>query len=356
MKDLYHMLTGLVLACLFALPAFAQEDTPPAPNGTPPYRDVPVELSLFSPAEIFHHPRKRVNGFQLNILYGRTYALRGFATGIVHVAEKEMTGFQLNAANMAPGKVRGLQLGFINRGAGVRGMQGALINIATPDTRGLQLGIINMATSFLESEKTFLETGTYRGAQLGIFNLGDSITGTQCGIINVADTVTGLQLGIINIADSVESAAVGLINIYRNGFWDISTYFSMNTLLNIAIRSRGTWSYGIFMVGYDPRSDTDLDRASIGFGFGFHFSWGSFYLDTDFTYHLTAKGFNSNLFEHDSGTNRGYGTIKIRILPGWQIMKRLSLFAGPVCNIYPPISRDFGYRFDFNAGVNVTVF
>ncbi len=348
---------SLLLIVLFLLPAvIGAEESGSDSKGATAYREVPVEFSLYSPVEIFRDPRKRVNGFQLSLIYGNTFAFRGFSTGLIHAVDEDMTGFQLNLSNIVKGTARGVQAGLINRGAAFNGMQAAIINITTPSSRGFQLGLINMSTAFLEENNTFLEADTLKGLQLGIFNISDNINGVQVGFINVADSVRGLQLGLINISDSVEGIPIGLINIYTEGAWDISSYFSLNTLLNIAVRSRGKLSYGIFMLGYDPRSDRSLDRASLGFGFGFHLEIGLFHIDTDLTYHLTSKGFNDDLFNHDSGTNSGYGTIKLRLLPGWQIINRISIFAGPVCNIYPPINRDFGYRFDFNAGITITIF
>jgi|GEM_PF-3134881 len=353
-KNIFILTTVLLLVS--SLPLFSEETEKKQPEPEKKYHDVWGELSVFAPVQIFNYPNKRVTGFQFSLLYGTTYTLKGFSLGMVHSAAEDVTGLQLNMGNFSGGTIRGLQAGLINRSRSLRGMEIATLNITTSDVKGLQMGCINMATNFFEEKKTFLEDKTYHGTQIGFINITDNITGAQIGFINFADTAKGLQLGLVNISDSIEGVPIGFINIYTNGFWDISTFFSMNTLLNVAVKSRGKWSYGIFMLGYDPRSDRSLDRASLGFGFGFHFTFGVFYLDTDLTYNLTSKGFNKDLFNHDSGTSGGYATLKLRLLPGWQIIERVSVFAGPVCNLYPPINRNFGYSFDFNAGATITVF
>jgi len=115
-----------------------------------------LQLSFWAPLQIFPE-NFDVSGFRLNFPYGRNANLRGLDLGIF---------------NHVTGVVEGFQCGFGNRAT---------------ELDGLQLGVFNSSDSS--------EAGC---CQLGLINMGKTVTGVQIGLFNYCNTMSGVQIGLLN--------------------------------------------------------------------------------------------------------------------------------------------------------------
>ena len=136
--------------CVFyfvSVPASAENPT----NDT--LTTTPLNLSLFTPVELFPVKPRRVVGLSLNVLYGHEEELWGLQAGMVNSADL-LQGFQVGVANISDGgtgfqaglfqwvdgDLFGVQLGLTNYVRNFSGLQISAGNIAT-DASGIQVGL-----------------------------------------------------------------------------------------------------------------------------------------------------------------------------------------------------------------------
>lgn len=354
MKILFPTLV-LIAVFLMGIEARSQE-TSPVTNGEK--KIIPVEISLYSPLEIFPGWNEEIHGVHLSFIYGRTGSLKGFSLGPAHRVDNSVTGAEFAFFNNVQGDVTGMQAALVNLCMNLRGFQAAVINLTGPEIRGVQVAALNITGVLEDRSSGYVETAVVKGTQIGFINKTDDLYGAQIGFINICRNGTGSQVGLINISREMTGTSLGFLNIFTGGGVDLSLYSGLYTLTNLSVRSMGKYSYGIFSAGFDPRDSSTTDRASFGFGFGARIPLplpGSFYTDTDLMFHFMSRGFNGDLFNMDSSGSEGYAAVTIRLLPGWQFSERFSLFAGPVCLIYPAVNRDFDVKIGVNGGVTVTI-
>ncbi|PKL39811.1 MAG: hypothetical protein CVV44_06200 [Spirochaetae bacterium HGW-Spirochaetae-1] len=352
MKTLFPIL--ILIAIFFTGTEAPGQESPTGINKEK--KIIPVELSLYSPLEIFPGWNEEIHGVHLSLIYGRTGSLKGFSLGPAHRVENSVLGTELAFFNNVQGDVTGVQAALVNLCMNLRGFQAAVINLTGPEIRGVQLAALNITGVLEDRSSGYVDTAVVKGTQIGFINKTDDLYGAQIGFINICRNGTGCQVGLINISREMTGASLGFLNIFTGGGVDLSLYSGLYTLTNLSVRSMGKYSYGIFSAGFDPRPGGTTDRASFGFGFGARIPLPiSFYADTDLMFHFMSRGFNGDLFNMDSSGSEGYAAVTIRLLPGWQFSERFSLFAGPVCLIYPAVNRDFDVKIGVNGGVTVTI-
>ena len=122
-------------------------------------QDKPVNLSLFTPLQIFSAD-KSIGYFRFNLIYGRNTTLTS-----------------------------GLDLGLVNHltAGESMGVQWGLVNWVDADMKGWQNGWIN-ATK-----------GNFTGFQWGFVNYSGHTKGLMLGFVNYTETMHGLQIGLINV-------------------------------------------------------------------------------------------------------------------------------------------------------------
>ena len=262
--------TSLVCLCLTGSKALAD---PPEDEGM---YTTPVNLSLFTPIELFPLKPRRVVGLSLNLLYGHEEELWGAQAGVVNSADL-LRGVQLGVANISDGgtgvqiglfqwvegDLVGVQVGLTNYVRDFKGLQLSAGNIATrvkgiqlsPGSNindsfsgiqvglwnsnrknfwGIQVGLLNenqMQTrgagsiqvgnvEYSQLETTYHHGGRADGIQVGlILNQALVTNGAQIGIFNYSAKISGLQLGILNYTEELNGIQIGLLNFNTNGLF-----------------------------------------------------------------------------------------------------------------------------------------
>lgn len=123
-----------------------------------PAAERPVQLSLFTPLQIFPE-EDNITVFRFNLIYGR------------------------NAS------VRGLDLGLVNHttGSGSKAVQWGLVSWNDEDFTGWQYNTVNVTRR------------NFKGFQWGAVNYVNSGRGLQLGLVNYAETMYGIQIGFVNV-------------------------------------------------------------------------------------------------------------------------------------------------------------
>jgi len=121
-------------------------------------KDKPIQLSLFSPIQLFPEETPIV-GLRLSLIYGRNSSVTGLDWGLVN--------------HTTSGLSKGVQFG--------------LVSLVEADFVGWQNNAINITK------------GDFEGFQWGIVNYANRANGFQLGLVNYAVTMNGLQIGLINI-------------------------------------------------------------------------------------------------------------------------------------------------------------
>lgn len=121
-------------------------------------QDRPIQLSLFTPVQIFPEDNS-ISGVRLNLIYGRNAYVTGLDVGLVNhtktgtskgvqfgmvgLVESDFVGWQSNDINITKGNFKGLQLGVVNYANYANGVQFGLVNYAV-SMKGLQIGLVNI--------------------------------------------------------------------------------------------------------------------------------------------------------------------------------------------------------------------
>jgi hypothetical protein len=175
-KSAWFWMVLVLAAALFAVPESDAQG-----------RTVPVQLSLYSPAQVFPEDTDVV-GLRLNLIRGVNNHVSGIDIGLWNRAYGDETAFQLGGLNVVDGHYGGIQLGVANLvGETFTGWQGGLFNMTRGESGMLQSGAMNLALSGL------------RGVQLGFVNYAQDISGLQIGVFNACQVMYGVQIGLVNI-------------------------------------------------------------------------------------------------------------------------------------------------------------
>ena len=123
-------------------------------------QDKPVNLSLFTPLQIFSAD-KSIGYFRFNQIYGRNTTLTsGLDLGLVnHLTAGESMGVQWGAVNWVDADLKGIQWS-------------PAVNYTKGNFTGFQWGFVNV-------------TGHTKGLMIGFVNYSETMHGLQIGLINV---------------------------------------------------------------------------------------------------------------------------------------------------------------------------
>lgn len=295
---------------------------------------VALNLSLVPPlaTNALLGPRS-LNHVSLGVLGARSLQLRGVGlSGGVSWVDGTMEGGQVSGlVNVAGGEVWGGQVavgGNLAFGNG-RGVQLAgLLNIAEGSFTGLQVSATaNRTDAAMRGAQVAVgvnATETLKGLQLGLINLAGDVTGTQIGLINVGNEVRGLQLGLLNIAEDV-SVPIGALSIVRKGRLAFEVWADDIAPVNVGLKYGSRHVYVLLGYGAQPwkGSYRSVDFA----GLGLHLPFApSHYLDVDLSYGMWRPQLFGDAPSHHLG--------RLRAMVGWELKRRLALFAGASLNYY----------------------
>jgi hypothetical protein len=310
------------ILCIMAIAAMAQEANTTSDNADgKTYTHVPFSLSFV--------PGISTSGFMggdiitncaFNIIAGHYAKLQGVEFGsILNWETEKVYGAQFSGvANIVEGNVRGFQgAGTVNYvGGHVRiGQLSGAINVALRDLEGVQTaGALNMTL------------GHVRGAQISVVNIGGDVLGAQVGVVNIARRVQGAQVGIVNFADEFKGAPIGIFSFVRKGQIHVDMWASETSAANIALKTGSEQVYSILALGYQPTFGDDPYRWSYGIGIG-----GRIPLGVGFA-NIEALSFHIN--EDEIWTEEFHNLNKLRVIYGWEIDPRFSIFAGATLNVF----------------------
>lgn len=214
--------------------------------------------------------------------------------------------------------------------AGVNGIEfGGLFNINRMNSRYLQLaGVFNMVggtvTGLQVAGVHNRALDTVKGVQIATFinKAEGQMAGLQLSALNnSAHKLKGVQIGLVNTADTSQGASIGLINIIGNGFFKATLSTSDLTNTNISFKTGTHNFYTALLVGINLDPNNKL--YTIGFGMGHDFMLNNkVYISTEAAYHFVGAG---------NWDNR---LIQGKLLLNVQLLKNISLFAGPTFNRY----------------------
>jgi hypothetical protein len=217
--------------------------------------------------------------------------------------------------------------------AGVDGLEvGGLFNINKRDTRYLQLaGVFNLVggtvTGMQLAGVSNQALDTVKGVQLaGFINTAESqVSGLQLSALNNrAHKLKGVQIGLVNQADSSTGASIGLLNIVNNGFYRVSMSASSMMPVNFSFASGTRDFYTLVHVGGDPFAKYPQLSMGLGIGHDFIISRRVF-ASASLNYHVSGE----NITFQDK-LKQG------KLLLNAQLSNKVSVYAGPVYNIFKP--------------------
>ena len=172
----------------------------------------PVSVSIMPPVQ-FPPESFSVTGVRASVFWGKHRDLYGFDFGIIgNMTQQSFVGSAVSGIfNYTEGSttIVGIQLagiGNYNKNkTNVVGVQLATIanyNSAASSVTGLQIALANLSS----------HTDIY-GAQIGVYNVAQSVYGFQIGLVNVANNLHGIQIGIVNFNHTGLFAISPIINI-----------------------------------------------------------------------------------------------------------------------------------------------
>ncbi|MFW5715769.1 MAG: caspase family protein [bacterium] len=317
----------------------------------PGYRVVPFG---FHAAPLKNYDDRVVHKTAIGLLGSYTTALDGISAGLgVGVVEENATWLMANAlGNYVGGDADGFQLTFLLNY--IEGNSGYIQltsfgNYVRGDFEGIQSsGVGNIVAGGLQG---------IQGA--GVFNYAGELDGIQAGVVNWAGTVQGMQVGLINIAGQMHGVPVGLINVSRNGGIELQGWTGGSTDFNTALVFRAGLLYTRFTAGTTASAGSSDARASYGLHIGLRIPMQRFYLDVDAGVDTLDLGRAGIYMEPTDRNTEDLLAPQGRAVLGFQLSKRISLFAGfgtsyPI-NIAAPEESD---QFEplFVAGTSFKIF
>jgi hypothetical protein len=274
----------------------------------------------------FDHSVRRLS---LNVTVGRSAGLSGFELGILGNYEREFAcGMQIaTIGSVVGGPVRGVQMaGVFNTASSLSGAAMAgVLNVNAGPVRGAQIaGAVNASwggpVRGVQMAGVMNLAGDLSGAQIGMINAVASLSGAQLGMVNVATRqLRGVQIGVVNYADSSDFS-LGLVNIFPRGRIHLDVWGHESGLIAGGVKHGGKYFH--YLYGAAVRPIGDVPRGAIAWGIGGHIPVVKpIFTDVD------AIGY------WFWGRDPMATLAQLRWVLGWQIVRRLAIYAGPAYNV-----------------------
>jgi len=264
-------------------------------------RHIPFNIGLVPALSINGRSRapRITNAFSISVFWSRATALDGVALALgMTIVEETVNGAQLGLiGNLSPGHTKGAQLtlGF---------------NYAQT-LKGAQIGLVNRANELPQ------------GIQLGLVNTTDASSGVQVGALNTAGRGSTVQIGIVNYGKEAD-AQLGIFNVTKEGNVHPEVWTSDIAVAHLGLRFPARYTYSILAAGLAPLEN---HKAWLfGAGFGGHIPLPKrFFVDIDLTSWAVSSGLQ---FQGPWGL-----LARLQVMPGWQLVPRVSMFLGPSLNV-----------------------
>jgi hypothetical protein len=240
----------------------------------------------------------------------------------------QMTG----GVNVAGGSRRGAQLaGLVNAQAGnLSGAQlSGLMNVSGGDMNGVQASVVGNVSGRtmvgLQVSGLFNAARRFDGAQLALVNTGSG-RGAQLGMVNIAGDLRGAQIGLVNVARKLDGEAVGLLSFVGDGYhaWEVFTDDVSPLATSFKFGSRRL--YSVWQLGFDP---VERWRISVAGGFGFHGEMSRLLFDGEVLLGSPEMGAGAD-------TSAAFRVL-LRPTLGVRLIGKTGLFFGPAVNWMVPI-------------------
>ena len=166
-----------------------------------------------------------------------------------------------------------------------------------------------------------------KGIQIAVLNVSGDLTGVQIGVVNIARKMKGTQIGVVNYADELNGVPIGIFSFVRKGQIHVDMWASEISEANVALKTGSKHVYSILAAGIHP---SDPYRFSYGIGIGGHIPRGSKFVN------IEALSFQvyEDIAEVDGWDNKIHTISKLRLIGGWKIKPRISVFAGLTFNVF----------------------
>lgn len=134
---------------------------------------------------------QEVNGLRLNLIYGKTEAVKGLDFNLVALGDTDnFKGLQIGmlGANRIENTFKGVGIGVVNIHKGdSTGLLWGLVNVSK-DVKGVRYGFVNYSKGRSTVDLGPINISQSSAFQMGLFNKTDDLTGIQLGLINMAKT------------------------------------------------------------------------------------------------------------------------------------------------------------------------
>lgn len=218
-------------------------------------------------------------------------------------------------------------------------------NFAARDVRGAQVaGVLNLAARNVTGGQGAgvlnFAAGEVKGAQIaGVLNFaGRKVRGAQVApVLNYATRVEGAQVGLFNITDSIKGVPVGLLSIVLKGYHKFEVSADEVFFTNVAFRTGVRQFYNILTAGARPSTFKDEETLwTFGYGIGTAPRLTKkLYLNIDLTSSQIVQG---NKIDAINMINKAYLGVD------FQMFKKMSLTAGATFNAYFTDPTAEGYK------------
>jgi hypothetical protein len=137
----------------------------------------------------------------------------------------------------------------------------------------------------------------------------------------------GAQVGVVNLADEHNGAPIGIFSFVRKGQIHVDLWASDTSAANIALKTGSKHVYSILAMSYQPSFGDDPYRWSPGIGIGGHIPLGG-------PKFVNIEALSFHISEDDGWTDELHDISKLRLIGGWEVDPRFSLFAGVTLNVF----------------------
>lgn len=287
--------------------------TPPSDQGIPV-----VMVASFVPS--LSLPRlgaRDVPRIALDFIAPNYYGIRGVEVAVVAGHAGYVNGVQASGLLNIAGNVRGVQAAALNRADEVDGVQVAWLGNAA-DSVDVQLAMLgNYVSGAVNTQVSFLANIAHiADLQLNVgANIADTVS-SQIGLFNLADRAV-FQLGMINISESADFP-IGVVNVMTEEpvYW--TSWVTTSGLVFGGVLHGGKVFRYMYLAAAAPSLSSDPAVFGAGVGFSGHFAFGDAYLDPEIIGMQVAEDASKQSF-----------LLTTRLVFGYQVFERLSLFAGP---------------------------
>ena len=242
-------------------------------------------------------------------------------SGLVNVVDGDATALQSSAlVNVVDGRMTGIQ-------------HSGLVNVASSGMTGVQLtGLVNVAdvrfAGFQGAGLVNVSDDTRWGFQTaGLVNVMEDARHTiqVAGLLNaVANPSHSVMIAPVNASENTDILPLGLVSLVTGVPTWYDVWAEATGFVNVGFRSGTDHIHNYIFTGMRP---DDPYRWALGWGVGGHTDMSDdYYLEAD----ASVRHINVDEFWTDGRNTQ----VTFRVLGGWRVSDKISLYAGPTFDYY----------------------